>query len=111
MIDLDKLENLARSAVSGNVGDRVKFSIHVMDPEGVVAIIDEVRRLRAALSTPQSTRCELGSGGWSADGAHHAAAETAFMSNPRAIVTVYYGEKRTYETMAAFCAAHPRAPA
>lgn len=106
MIDLDKLEKLARLAVSGNVGDRVKFSMHVMDPEGMVALIDEVRRLRAALSTPVLTGCEW----FSADGAHHGAALSAFAHGSKS-VTVYYGEKRAYTSMAAFCAAHPRASA
>lgn len=47
MIDLDKLERLAKTATSGLAGDRVMFAVHVMDPEGILALTTEVRRLRA----------------------------------------------------------------
>lgn len=47
MINLDKLEQLAKTATSGLAGDRVMFAVHVMDPEGILALTAEVRRLRA----------------------------------------------------------------
>lgn len=47
MIDLEKLEQLAKTATSGLAGDRVMFAVHVMDPEGILALTAEVRRLRA----------------------------------------------------------------
>jgi hypothetical protein len=111
MIDLDTLEQLARSAASGDVGDRVKFALHVMDPEGMVALIDEVRRLRAALSTPLLTAAfaPYYNGIAGADGVNRDLAACAFDGSAKEVY-VYYGEKRTYRSMAEFCSAHPRAP-
>jgi len=47
MIDLDRFEEVASAAKSGTPGDRVLFAIHAMDPDGMVELIAELRRLRA----------------------------------------------------------------
>jgi hypothetical protein len=46
MIDIDALEALAKAATSGLPGDRITFALHAMDPEGMLALIAEVRALR-----------------------------------------------------------------
>jgi hypothetical protein len=46
MIDIEELERLAKAATSGLPGDRIPFALHAMDPEGILALIAEVRALR-----------------------------------------------------------------
>lgn len=46
MIDIDKLEALAKAATSGLPGDRITFALHAIDPEGMLALIAELRALR-----------------------------------------------------------------
>jgi hypothetical protein len=46
MIDLEKFEKLAEIAKSGLPGDRMMFAVHAIDPEGMLDLITEVRRLR-----------------------------------------------------------------
>jgi hypothetical protein len=47
MKNLDELEQLAKAAVtSGLPGDRMMFALKAMDPEGMLALIAEVRELR-----------------------------------------------------------------
>jgi hypothetical protein len=47
MIDIDTLEALAKAATSGLPGDRIPFALHAMDPAAILALIAEVRELRA----------------------------------------------------------------
>jgi hypothetical protein len=49
MINLDELERLAKAATSGLPGDRIPFAIHALDPEGILELVAEVRRLRDAI--------------------------------------------------------------
>jgi hypothetical protein len=46
MIDIEELETLAKAASSGMPGDRIPFALHAMDPEGMLALIAELRALR-----------------------------------------------------------------
>jgi hypothetical protein len=51
MTNLDELEQLAKAAItSGLPGDRMMFALKAMDPEGMLALIAEVRALRAGFS-------------------------------------------------------------
>lgn len=51
MIDIDKLEALAKDAAqTGMAGHRIKFFMTV-DPESVLALITEVRRMRTLLDS------------------------------------------------------------
>lgn len=59
MIDLEKLERLAKTATSGLAGDRVMFAVHVMDPEGILALTAEVRRLRNLLDNRPAVNAAL----------------------------------------------------
>jgi hypothetical protein len=46
-VDLDELERLAKAAITrGLPGDRMMFALKAMDPEGMLALIAEVRALR-----------------------------------------------------------------
>lgn len=79
-------------------------------PQDVPVFVSwEIERLRAALSTPLLTHIELPYGLDDLKyGADPARVEVAFAGCAKS-VTIYYGEKRTYTSMAAFCAAHPKA--
>lgn len=74
-------------------------------------VVTERDALRAALATPVFTA------GYSPylnalvglEGAHWDVAYDVF-ANSAQLVTVYYGEKRVYPSMAEFCAAHPKEP-
>jgi hypothetical protein len=47
MTNLDEMEQLAKAAVSSGLpGDRMMFALKAMDPEGILALIAEVRALR-----------------------------------------------------------------
>ncbi|MFL9943710.1 hypothetical protein [Paraburkholderia graminis] len=68
MIDIDKLEALAKDASeTGIAGHRIKFFMNI-EPESVLALIAEVRALRETLSTPIAWRCDWngkdGTGVW-----------------------------------------------
>lgn len=78
------------------------------NPSTILALVAEVRRLREALSTPLLTGADapMYGGIFGAEGANRDVAETAFCSGAPT-VTVYYGEKRVYTSMAEFCAVHP----
>lgn len=72
-------------------------------------VVAELERLRAALATPVFTA------GYSPylnalaglEGAHWDVAHDVFYNSNRPL-TVYYGEKRIYTSLAEFCAAHPK---
>jgi len=80
-------------------------------PVAVLELIAEVRRLRAALSTPIAMEIK-----WSpiessmmSGFSEMVGADSLTRKYDKAkSVTVYYGEKRVYTSMAAFCAAHPK---
>lgn len=48
MIDLDKLEQLARTTIIGDAGARTEFAVHAMDPEGILSLVTGLRTLRSA---------------------------------------------------------------
>jgi hypothetical protein len=103
-IDLDKLEAIANS------GCWTKAYGPQDTVETILELIAEVRRLREALNTPIAMKVR-----WSPmsenmiDGFSEALAEGSLTRNVARAksVTVYYGEKRVYTSMAEFCAAHP----
>jgi hypothetical protein len=109
-LNLEKLEQLAKAATdTGLPGDRMMFAIHAMDPDDILELTAEVRRLREALNTPvftcgysQHVNALVG-----LEGVHWDVAYDVF-ANSNGLVTVFYGEKRVYTSMAEFCAAHPR---
>lgn len=45
MMDLDKLEALAKAAQTGVPAHRIKFFLQI-DPDTILALIDEIRRLK-----------------------------------------------------------------
>lgn len=60
MTDIDKLEALAKAAItSGLPGDRMMFDLHAMDPEGMIEIITEIRDLRERRDGPGSAPARL----------------------------------------------------
>lgn len=81
------------------------------NPATILALTAEVRRLRAALSTPIAMKMK-----WSpmsenmVDGFSQNLGEDVLNREPARAkaVTVYYGQKCIYTNMAAFCAAHPK---
>lgn len=85
--------------------------IAAANPAAILALTAEVRRLRAALSAPIAMGIK-----WSPiessmmSGFSQIVAEDALTRkyDKAKNVTVYYGEKRTYTSMAAFRAAHPK---
>jgi hypothetical protein len=146
MIDLDKLEALAKAAPSGKwqvwtsnswrrvYADQGRDKVRVIEPathrdhhpdlmfgSGVEAwlegftpdlaleLIAEVRRLRETLSTPLFTGADapMYGGIFGVEGANRTVAERAFYAGAPH-VTVYYGEKRIFLSVAEFCAVHPK---
>lgn len=73
-----------------------------------LALEAEVERLREALDTPMFTGADapMYGGIFGAEGANRGVAETAFYTGAP-IVSVYYGEKRVFTSLAEFCVAHP----
>lgn len=49
MIDLDKLEELAKTATTGLPGDRIQFSLAAWDPAAILELIAEVQALRETI--------------------------------------------------------------
>ncbi|WP_321905147.1 hypothetical protein [Paraburkholderia tropica] len=130
MIDIDKLEELAKAATTGLPGDRIQFSLAVWDPAAILKLIAEMRRLRteindfttqcgelneevvrlrAELATPLLTGADapLYGGIFCAEGISHEAAESAFYTGAPA-VTVYYGRRHLYTCLAEFYAENPK---
>lgn len=97
-IAIDELERIVKA------GDRYGHNT----PGVTLELITEVRALRKTLSMPLMTRIQrsawIGDG---MDGMDPRIVEEAFIHGSPS-VTVYYGEKRVYTSMAAFCAAHPK---
>lgn len=99
ILDLDQLERI------NTAGDRYGH----ITPGVVAELCAEVRRLTEALSTPVFTgaAAPMYGGIFGAEGVNRDVAEAAFYTGAPT-VTVYYGEKHVYTSLAEFCAAHPR---
>ncbi|MDR6389204.1 hypothetical protein [Paraburkholderia phenoliruptrix] len=97
MIDIDEIERIAKA------GDPWGYAA---TPANVLALIAEVRALRAKLETPVFTAGPYGEGLLGLEGANPITATQVFMHTPWP-VTVFYGDKKIYTSMAAFLEAHP----
>lgn len=125
MTDIDALEALAKGAMRCYWGDSAEWEnvcgdrgegeyIAACNPERMLALIAEMRALREALSTPIAMGIK-----WSPissdmlSGFSQEVGESALKRDfaKAKNVTVYYGEKRVFTSMAEFCAAHPRGKA
>jgi hypothetical protein len=125
MIDIDALGKLAKDAVARGeeIGEEAWYSeeefacnmlMHPDDaayaeaatPDVLLALIAEVRALRAKLETPIFTAGPYGEGLLGLEGANPITAIQVFMHTPWP-VTVFYGDKKIYTSMAAFLEAHP----
>jgi hypothetical protein len=114
LIDIDELECIAQAAFSpslaGITAIDAEFAFHRnFRAAAALELIAEVRRLREALNTPLLTAQDapIYGGVLCTEGASRDAAMSAFYAGALT-VTVYYGEKRIYKSMAEFCAAHPK---
>lgn len=69
----------------------------------------ECERLRAALRTPLLTGADapMYGGIFAVEGINREVVETAFYAGAHT-VTIYYGERRVFTSMAEFYAAHPK---
>lgn len=107
-LDLDRLEALAKAVQNGDWEETYALSEQWQD---VVALIAEVRALRAELNTPLLTGAyaPMYDGIFAAEGINHGVAMSAFYANAPT-VTVYYGKRHVYTCMAEFCAEYSKEP-
>lgn len=138
-LDLDRLEALAKAATPGEwnapgdgdlqyengvpvvqgayghdgyfVDDNDAKFVAALRPEVALALIAEVRALRAELNTPLLTGAyaPMYDGIFAAEGINHDVAMSAFYENAPT-VTVYYGRRHVYTCMAEFCAEYSKEP-
>lgn len=103
MIDIDKLEHLARQATSEVNGARLAFKLGVIEPEHVIELVAEMRRLQRLLSNPLFTgaKSPFFGGVVGEPGLNQDVAKTAFYDGV-SHVSVFYGEERIYTSLAQF---------